>query len=186
MKKRNLMDRSVYWLRLRAVWLALPPFLYFADPTVRLLLAGGAVSLLGVLLRAWAGGALRKDKVVVTTGPYAYTRNPLYLGTLLIGVGATIAADLPWWGVAAVLIFIPVYGQTMRREARELEEWFGSPYRAYARKVRLLWPRLTPYRPAEVQSDPFTWERYRINREWEAALGTAFLYALLLARYIWF
>ncbi len=186
MKRRTFVDRAVYWLRLRGVWLLLPPFLYFADPTPGMFAAGGTVSVLGLLLRTWAGGTLRKDKVVVTTGPYAYTRNPLYLGTLLIGVGACIAASLPLWGLAAVLVFIPVYGQTMRREQRELEERFGEAYEDYARHVPLAWPRLTPYRPREVQSEPFNWQRYWINREWEAALGSVLLYVLIGAKYIWF
>ncbi len=186
MKRRAFIDRVVYWLRLRGVWLVLPPFLYFAEPTPGLLVLGGALSLLGLLLRLWAGGTLRKDKVVTTTGPYAHTRNPLYLGTLMIGVGAAVAADLPLWGLAAVLLFIPVYGQTMRREARELEARFGEPYRDYARQVPLLRPRLTPYRPDRVESEPFRWERYFINKEWEAALGTLFLYVLLVARWLLF
>src|SRR5439155_3013450 len=67
-------------------------FLYFAKPTVWTLIAGAAVALPGLLLRAWASGHLRKNEMLATTGPYAYTRNPLYLGSFLIGLGFTIAA----------------------------------------------------------------------------------------------
>ncbi|HKJ93481.1 MAG TPA: isoprenylcysteine carboxylmethyltransferase family protein, partial [Longimicrobiales bacterium] len=153
-------DRIVYWVRLRGVWLALPLLLVLAQPTVRLLVVGSGVSLLGLAIRAWAGGTLRKDLVLTTTGPYAFSRNPLYIGTLFIGLGVCIAADLPLFGLAMILFFGLFYGHTMRREARELEQKFGDLYRDYAAHVPLLRPRLTPYRLAQVQSEPFRWSRY--------------------------
>jgi len=185
LKKRGLADRIVYWMRLRGIWLALPLLLVLAHPTVRFLWMGGAVSLLGLAIRAWAGGTLRKDLVLTTTGPYAYSRNPLYIGTLFIGLGVCIAAWLPWFALAMVLFFGLFYGHTMRREARELENRFGDAYRDYAAHVPLLRPRLTPYRAAAPQSEPFRWSRYRINKEWEAALGLVFLYALLVTKLLW-
>lgn len=185
LKKRGLADRIVYWVRLRGVWLALPLLLVLARPTVLLLLVGGGVSLLGLAIRAWAGGTLRKDLVLTTTGPYAYTRNPLYIGTLFIGLGLCITGALPYFALALVLFFGLFYGQTMRREARELEQRFDDLYRDYAAHVPLLRPRLTPYRPSVRQSEPFRWSRYRINKEWEAALGVVFLYVLLLTKLLW-
>jgi protein-S-isoprenylcysteine O-methyltransferase Ste14 len=185
LKKRGFADRIVYWIRLRGVWLALPLLLVLAHPTVRLLVVGGGVSLLGLAIRAWAGGTLRKDLVLTTTGPYAYSRNPLYIGTLFIGLGLCVAGALPYFALAIVLFFGLFYGHTMRREARELEQRFGDVYRDYAAHVPLLRPRLMPYRPTVPQSEPFRWSRYRINKEWEAALGVVFLYALLVAKLLW-
>lgn len=185
MKKRGLADRIVYWVRLRVVWLALPLLLLLAKPTVLLLVVGFGLSLLGLAMRAWAGGTLRKDLVLTTTGPYAYSRNPLYIGTLFIGLGLCVAGALPYFALAMVLFFGLFYGHTMKREARELEQKFGDLYRDYAAHVPLLRPRLTGYRPEAPQSEPFRWSRYRINREWEAAIGIVFLYGLLVVRMVW-
>lgn len=185
MKKRGLADRIVYWVRLRGVWLALPLLLVLAKPTVLLLVVGFGVSLVGLAIRAWAGGTLRKDLVLTTTGPYAYSRNPLYIGTLFIGLGLCVAGALPYFALAVVLFFGLFYGQTIQREARELEHKFGEAYQDYAAHVPLLRPRLTPYRPDAPQSEPFRWSRYRINREWEAMVGVVFLYALLVGKMVW-
>src|SRR5499427_1021080 len=77
-------------------------FRFFVQPTTGTLLIGAAVALPGLLLRAWASGHLRKNEALATTGPYAYTRNPLYLGSFLIGIGFTIAAGQ----VLLVIVFV--------------------------------------------------------------------------------
>lgn len=195
---------SMRWLRLRAVWLLVIPFFWLARPTPALLAAGAALAALGLIVRAWAAGVIHKDAELTTTGPYAFTRNPLYLGSLLLGLGVVTAGGR--WGFALLFLafFAWVYGRTMRGEAAFLEGRYGDRYRHYAASVPLFVPRLTAYRatagelrPAHVgqptgsEQPPFAGahplrafspERYLRHREWEALLGAAAGFAFLAAK----
>ena len=172
------------WLRLRAVWLLVIPFLWLARPTPGLLLLGGGLALAGLALRGWAAGVIRKERELTVHGPYAHTRNPLYLGSLLLGMGV-VAAGGRWLFLPIFLgFFVLVYGRTIRGEEALLERQFGEPYRDYVRNVPLLLPRLTPYRPVDRDSalPRFSLARYRKNREWEAALGVVAGFGFLAAK----
>src|SRR5688572_10515834 len=121
-----------------------------ANPRPRTLAIGGAVAVCGLLVRAWASGHIRKNDALAVSGPYAHTRNPLYLGTFILGLGFTVAAAGSWlvFGVLAALfaaLFLGIYLPVMRVEALTLAELFGEDYRRYAAAVPLLFPRLTPY-----------------------------------------
>ena len=122
-------------LRLKAVWLLIIPFYIFSAPSANLLWWGAGMSAAGLSLRAWAAGSIRKDRELATTGPYAHTRNPLYLGSFLLGAGVTIAGGQWVFGVAFFALFLLVYRATALREATELEVRFGEGYRAYAAQV---------------------------------------------------
>jgi protein-S-isoprenylcysteine O-methyltransferase Ste14 len=174
--------------RLRAVWLLIIPFYVFATPSTNLLWWGVGVSAAGLSLRAWAAGSIRKDRELATTGPYAHTRNPLYLGSFMLGAGVMVAGGQWVFGVAFLVFFLLVYRATVRREATELEARFGESYRAYAAQVPTVLPRITPYRtegsdsPREGSDSPgggFSRARYLRNREWEAALGAVAAFGLL-------
>jgi protein-S-isoprenylcysteine O-methyltransferase Ste14 len=180
-----LNDRA-RWLRLRAIWLLVVPFLWLATPTPGLLLAGIALAVVGLSIRAWAAGVIHKDRELTTSGPYAFTRNPLYLGSLLLGLGTVIAGG-KWIFVLAFLgFFAVVYGRTMRHEEAVLEEAFSERYRHYAAQVPLLLPRLAPYRaPDAGGGSGFSVTRYRRNREWEALLGAVAGFAFLLLKMMW-
>ncbi len=186
------MKLSLRQQRLRLVWLLVVPFLYYARPTPGYLLAGGALALLGAAVRTWAAGYIRKDRVLCTGGPYARCRNPLYLGSFLIGLGVTVAGRQPAFVVLFLLFFVWAYGRTMRAEARLLEEYFGDAYRRYRAEVPLIVPRLTPYRPAERDTQAgsgaggFSLARYRQNKEYEAALGILAGFAFLILKMILF
>jgi protein-S-isoprenylcysteine O-methyltransferase Ste14 len=178
----------VRWLRLRAVWLLILPFLWLADPTPGLLAAGGALAAVGLALRAWAAGHIRKEKELTTTGPYAHTRNPLYVGSFFLGLGVTVAGGHWLFVILFLLFFVLVYGRTIRGEAGLLEEMFGPEYRHYAERVPLVVPRLTPYRAPDDEGRggrPFELERWRRNREYEALLGTVAGFAFLAAKMVW-
>lgn len=182
------MSLSIRWLRLRAVWLLVLPFLWFARPTPVLLLMGGATAVVGLLIRGWAAGAIHKDRELTTTGPYAFTRNPLYLGSLLLGMGAALAGGRWVFPLAFLAFFVPVYSRTMKREEAQLESLFGQRFRHYAAAVPLLAPRLTAYRPAAGDATPspgFSVERYLRNREYEALLGAVAGFAMLALRLVW-
>ena len=172
-------------LRLRSVWLLVVPFLWFARPTPELLAVGGILAVLGLAVRAWAAGHIRKEKELTVTGPYAFTRNPLYVGSFLLGLGVTVAGGEWIFVVLFILFYAFVYGRTIRGEASLLEELFGEEYRHYGQHVPLIRPRLTPYRAPGRQTRPFTLERWRRNREYEAALGAVAGFAFLAVKMVW-
>ncbi len=145
-------------------------YLILSQPTVRLLVAGSGVALAGLLLRGFAAGFLEKNHSLATGGPYAYTRNPLYLGSTLMGLGFALAGGSRTMALAFVGLFLLVYWPVMRREEHGLRQKFGEAYDSYSKKVPLFLP--TP-RPSLACEEKFRWERYRRNREYEAALGYA-------------
>jgi protein-S-isoprenylcysteine O-methyltransferase Ste14 len=143
-------------------------YLVFAQPTVPLLIAGSVLALVGLGIRAYAAGHLEKDRTLTTGGPYGYTRNPLYLGSLLIGIGLVLAGAQWVLGVVFVVFFVVVYGPVMRREERNLRRRFGNEFDRYTAAVPLFLPIRKPLKPSRTK---FEWKRYRRNREYEAALG---------------
>ena len=167
-------------LRLRAVWLLIIPFYLFAVPSPNLLWWGAGVSAAGLSLRAWAAGSIRKDRELATTGPYAHTRNPLYLGSFMLGAGVMIAGGRWVFGAAFLVLFFLVYRATVLREATELEARFGERYRAYATQVPTVLPRITRYRaegsgsPREVSAEPATSAIANGRRRWERLLPSVY------------
>jgi protein-S-isoprenylcysteine O-methyltransferase Ste14 len=143
-------------------------YLVLSQPTLRLLTAGAAIALCGLLLRAFAAGCLEKNRNPATGGPYAYTRNPLYLGSFLMGTGFAIAGGSWVLGLAFLGFFVLVYWPVMRREEEYLRQQFGEVYERYAAAVPFLLPT---GRRAPLAGEPFRWELYRKNREYEAAAG---------------
>src|SRR5918996_3964661 len=107
-------------------------FIFFARPTPRMLLIGASVSLLGLALRAWAAGHIRKNTQLATSGPYAFTRNPLYLGSFLLGLGFTIASGRLLLGVLFAALFLGIYLPVMRVEASTMAQLFGEKFKKYA------------------------------------------------------
>ena len=152
-------------------------FILLAQPSTLTLVIGCGVSLIGLTVRAWSAGHIRKNTALATTGPYAYSRNPLYLGSALLGLGFTIGAGR--WLLAPVflLLFLGIYLPVMRVEALTLKEIFGSDYEQYARKVPLFIPRITPYRTGgNAGFDTSLYMRYR---EYRAALGLVIAWGVL-------
>lgn len=168
-------------LRLRAVWLLIIPFYIYASPSTALIWCGAGISAVGLALRAWAAGSILKDRELATTGPYAYVRNPLYLGSFGLGVGVTVAGGQWVLGVAFLAFFALVYRATVLREAVELEKRFGERYRVYEARVPSVVPRMSAYRDegSAPGSVGFSRTRYLRNREWEAALGAVAAFGLL-------
>jgi protein-S-isoprenylcysteine O-methyltransferase Ste14 len=159
-------------------------FLYFAKPTAWTLIAGAAVALPGLLVRAWASGHLRKNEMLATTGPYAYTRNPLYLGSFLMGLGFTIAAGQVLLVIIFVVMLLGIYLPVMRVESATLAMLFGKKYERYAKEVPLLFPRFSPYRRAvDAHFDRNLYLRYR---EYRAAIGVVIVWTLLAAKMLYF
>ena len=158
-------------------------FLWFAPryTTPLTLAVGGVLSLIGVLIRAWATGHIVKNQKLTTTGPYAHTRNPLYLGSFFIALGFAIAAH--WVAVLLVVAFwVGVYGPTITRERDYLRSVYGVAYASYEASVPGFLPRLSPWAgPAgEDRSGGFSVALYLRHNEWQAGLGSLIVMGWLI------
>jgi protein-S-isoprenylcysteine O-methyltransferase Ste14 len=156
-------------------------FLLFARPTFRTLIFGAAVSILGLLIRAWAAGHIRKNSELATSGPYAYTRNPLYLGSFLLGLGFTIGSGRWQLGIVFALLFLGIYLPVMRVESATLAQLFGEKFKKYADAVPLLLPRFSPYR-GDNGLTGFDKSLYLRYREYRAALGLLIAWGLMVIK----
>lgn len=151
-------------------------FLVFARPQPVTLAIGGAVAVVGILIRAWASGHIRKNQNLAVSGPYAYTRNPLYLGSFILGLGFVAASGVWWLGVIFIGLFLGIYLPVMRVEAQDLVGLFGEDYAEYARRVPLFFPRITGAKASDARFDVSLYMRYR---EYRAALGLVFALSIL-------
>jgi protein-S-isoprenylcysteine O-methyltransferase Ste14 len=144
--------------------------LYLATPTATTLLIGGVISAMGELIRLWAAGHLEKSKEVTRSGPYRFTRHPLYLGSSLVGTGFAIAANHIVVAAMVVAYLLLTLTAAMRSEEAHLREKFGDAYDAYV----------------ENRSDPmkrrFSWRRAVANREHHAIAGLVAALAILAAK----
>jgi protein-S-isoprenylcysteine O-methyltransferase Ste14 len=159
-------------------------FLWLARPTWQTMLVSLLLVVPGVWLRAYAAGYVRKNTELTQTGPYAYTRNPLYLGSMMIAFGFAVAAAS--WVILVVLagLFGVIYLPTIRSEEQFLREHFAE-FAEYARRVPRLLPRLTAA-PGEGERGRFSSERYLHHREYNALMGAIAIYAALAARLLFF
>ncbi len=165
-------------------------YFWFARPTWLSIAVGAGVALIGVAIRAAASGHITKNDALTTTGPYAYTRNPLYLGSIVIGAGFAIAA-LNWWIVLAIAaLFFAIYLPVIASEEQFLRSKFAD-FDQYAARVPRLIPRpgsrVVRQQPSTQSSEPgsFSWSRYRKHREYNALIGTVAMIAALVAKLVW-
>ena len=175
--------------RFWGAWVLAICCLWLARPSDASLIAGGSLIAAGLLVRAWAASVLQKDRELAVAGPYAHTRNPLYLGSLLMGLGGAVAAANLWLGAAFAAFFAWSYPPAIERESAELARLFGESYWSYRAGVPALLPRVTPYRWRGELSGRTTSAPRRIsptlymrNREWEAALGAVAVMAALILK----
>lgn len=159
-------------------------FLWLARPTWQTMLASLLLVVPGVWLRAYAAGYVRKNAELTRTGPYAYTRNPLYLGSMMIAFGFAAAAGS--WVILVVLavLFAVIYLPTIRSEEAYLREHFAG-FEEYAAKVPRLLPRLTAAEfPAHENASGgrFSAMQWRHHREYNALMGACAIYLALAVR----
>jgi protein-S-isoprenylcysteine O-methyltransferase Ste14 len=162
--------------RVLAGFVAAAIFIVYCRPTLPTLAVGATVASIGVLLRAWALGHLRKERHLDTSGPYAYTRNPLYFGTFIIAIGFGIASGVWWLFLLLFAFMLSIYFPVMNVEAEELESWLGDEYREYAQNVPLVFPRLTAWK---ISDRKFDFQLYLKHREYHAAVGLTVAVVLL-------
>jgi protein-S-isoprenylcysteine O-methyltransferase Ste14 len=153
-------------------------FLWLAEPTRKSILSGAGLIIVGLVVRALASGHLQKNEQLATGGPYAYTRNPLYLGSLILAVGFALAARSWWIAGGIVLIFFAIYLPVIRAEEVFLRERFAE-FEDYAREVPALFPRLSAF---GKPSGGFSWDLYWKHREYNAAMGSAAIMAALVVK----
>ena len=187
-------------IRLRSAWLVVPLYLWLADPTAQSIALGLVVAVLGALVRGWAAGTIRKNRVLTTSGPYAYTRNPLYFGSFLIAIGLVIASNEAWLALLLVANVV-IYHRVMLKEERRLEKLFGDDFKRYEEAVPRFIPRLRPaviHAPVASDADsldesdmapdppPNTpgrfFKRYLRHREYQAMLGIAVMFIALAVK----
>jgi protein-S-isoprenylcysteine O-methyltransferase Ste14 len=157
-------------------------YLWLARPDWISIIVGASIVALGLALRASASGHVVKDRELTTTGPYAYTRHPLYLGSLVMAGGFAIAGRSLWIVLAMVALFIVVYIPVIRLEEYYLHGTYQERFNEYARAVPALLPRLSPFQ----RGGAFSRERYLKNREYNALLGTVAMLAALILKRLWF
>jgi len=157
-------------------------YLWRARPDWPALALGAAIAALGVFLRAMASGYVKKNQQLTTSGPYAYCRNPLYLGSIVIAIGFAIASRDVWVAVGMVTLFALIYVPVIRAEEAFLREHFAE-YESYERRV----PRFLPNTVwlAGLTSG-FSRELYWQHREYNALIGAAAMLAALVVKTFWF
>lgn len=156
-------------------------YLWLAKPTPKSLLIGAGLIIPGLLIRALASGHLQKNEQLATGGPYAYTRNPLYLGSLILAIGFALASRSWWIVLGIILLFFVIYVPVIRGEEVFLRQRFPD-FDEYAHQVPVLLPRVSRF---GKRSGSFSWDLYWKHREYNAILGSALIMAVLLAKMFW-
>ncbi len=157
-------------------------YLWLARPTARSIILGTIIILPGLLLRGIASGFVRKNTDLTTGGPYAYTRNPLYLGSLILAAGFAVAARSPWIVLILIVLLIAIYLPVVRSEEAFLRSQFPE-FADYAGRVPRFLPR---WRASQPGGGSFSSALYWKHREYNALLGSAVIMAALVAKLLWF
>jgi protein-S-isoprenylcysteine O-methyltransferase Ste14 len=172
--------RIIYAWRVRSGLLFALVGLVFAKPSAYSLLVAFGVAIAGLAIRTWACGNLKKEKKLTTSGPYRYTRNPLYLGNLILGIAIVIAAQ-SWWVLALLLAYFMIfYPLIVHVERERMAELFPEHYPEYSAKVPLFFPLLRAR--MDSGNSGFTWDLYKKNREYRALVGTIIYWTALAVK----
>jgi protein-S-isoprenylcysteine O-methyltransferase Ste14 len=157
-------------------------YFWLARPTWRSLALGSILMVPGLLIRGLASGHVRKNESLTTSGPYAYTRNPLYLGSLLLGLGFAVAARSWWVGVGLVAMLVAIYAPVIRDEEAFLRRTFPE-FDEYARRVPRMLPRLARASSASGEASAgFSLDLYLKHREYSALAGALGMMAALMVK----
>jgi protein-S-isoprenylcysteine O-methyltransferase Ste14 len=152
-------------------------FLLLMHPSMRSIMLGSVVAFAGAGIRIWASGNIVKGKILAQSGPYAYTRNPLYFGSFVMAMGVLITGQGFWLMIPFCLFFAAIYYPVMKAEERELTQGHGDDFRAYASRVPLFFPGFRK-KPANTAS--FSWQRVLKNREHHTLAGLLLIETFLV------
>jgi protein-S-isoprenylcysteine O-methyltransferase Ste14 len=165
-------------VRVPAGFLIAAVYVWLARPSWNSILWGSVIILPALLLRTAASGHVRKNQEVTTSGPYAYTRNPLYLGSIILVIGFGVASRNIWLAVSLLVVFAVLYLPVIRDEEEFLRSNFPE-FETYAERVPRIIPRL---KAAGMSPAAFSGELYRKHREYNAALGSIGMMVLLILK----
>lgn len=157
---------------------------WLARPTPRLFATGSVLVVLGLLVRAWAAGHLRRDEPLTVSGPYAHVRHPLYFGSALVLAGFAVVGGEALVAIVAAAYFLVLFVPVLRREDEERSR-ASELHAAYSAQVPTFVPRLRPANGLGGSERRFAWDVFLSNREWRAGLGCAALLVALYLRMIW-
>jgi hypothetical protein len=163
-------------------------FLWLARPSATTMAASLVLVIPGLWLRGYASGYVKKNAELATTGPYAHTRNPLYLGSMLIAFGFAAAAAS--WVILVTLaaLFAAIYIPTILGEEAYLREHFPG-FETYTEEVPRLLPRLTAAKVGGLTDEggqgSFSAALYRKHREYNALMGAGAIYVALVLKFVW-
>jgi protein-S-isoprenylcysteine O-methyltransferase Ste14 len=175
---------SIYKWRVRSGLLFALAALVFAQPNLCSLLAAFGLAIIGLALRTWASANLKKEKELTISGPYRYTRNPLYLGNLILGIAIAIAAQ-SWLVLIFFLAYFAIfYPVIIYVEKERMAQIFPERYQEFSAKVPLFFPALRA-RMASVNNG-FSWDLYIKNKEYRALIGTILYWIALAAKSFFF
>ena len=168
-------------IRLLLAWGSIPILLFYSHMNDQSFRWGIVLMVIGELIRFWALGFVeKKGRKLATSGPYAFVRNPLYVGNFFLGLGVAVIV----WNWVILLLFLAgflgIYTGTIRGEEKHLREMFGKPYEDYCKNVPSFLPRLTPY--AAPEKDSFLWSRIIKHHEYITVAGI-FLILMLIHLY---
>ena len=156
-------------------------YLWLARPALWSILCGGGVAAVGLGIRAMASGYVRKNEDLATAGPYGYTRNPLYLGSIVMAVGFALSARSLIVVAVLSLMFLAIYLPVIRGEEAFLRERFPD-FAEYERRVPRLLPRIGALFAAPRSRGAFSRELYLQHREYNALAGALAMMVLLTVK----
>ena len=151
-------------------------FLVFSQPSSLTLFYGAFPILIGQSIRLWSAGHIHKNQVLTVTGPYSLSRNPLYVGSFILGTGFMVAMGVIWLAVVFLLFYASIYWFTIRWEEDKLAKAFPDAWKVYKRAVPRLIPvwNLPDYHPGE-----FSWSQVTKHKEILNAAVVLAVYAIL-------
>jgi len=178
-------SQVIYKWRVRIGLISAILSIILAKPTFYSLIGGVVLTVLGLAIRIWACGNLSKEKELTTSGPYRFTRNPLYFGSMILGISTVVACQS--WGVLAIFLanFLIIYPVVVRAEKDRMSKLFPEKYQEYSKRVPLFFPTLRPKLPRDPDHR-FSWERYKQNKENRALIGSVIIYLCLIFKTILF
>jgi protein-S-isoprenylcysteine O-methyltransferase Ste14 len=158
-------------------------YAFFSEPTPTWLWPGMLIAILGLMIRIWASGHLKKGCELCLSGPYRWTRNPLYLGSFLVGIGFSIAAGKLWILLVFLTLFGGVYWPVIKKEEEELRATHGRQYEDYRSKVPSFLPGLQPGLTGAVGH--FRTRQVIVNKEYNAVIGSLIVFFFLVVKLMW-
>lgn len=179
---RSRLEDTIYRWRVRAGFIGLVLVILISRPTLYSLLGGIGLCLLAIILRTWASGHIVKEKKLAISGPYQFTRNPLYLANFIIGVSVVVASNSLLILGFFIVYFLIFYSVALKREREKMKELFPGEYEKYKKRVPFFLPTLK--NSSSSTKNKFSWRLYKKNKEYRALLGAVVFWLIMWAKLI--